>query len=551
MSVRSCKGSSVLRSMVLLCAMLTTGSLFAQTFLTLHSFGGTADGQNPQGGLVRDSAGNLYGTTVKGGLYSGTVFKIDTSNNESVLYSFTGGSDGSSPLAGLIRDAAGNLYGTTVAGGSRGQGTVFKIDTSNHESVLHAFTAGNDGGNPEAGLILDAAGNLYGTTFGGGSGGQGIVFKIDITNHETVLYSFTGGNDGGGPAAGLIRDAAGNLYGTTAGGGSSGQGAVFKIDTTNHETVLYSFTGGSDGGSPLARLVRDVAGNLYGTTSQGGIGCAPVGCGTIFKIDPSNHETTIYSFTGGSDGASSMAGLLMDATGNLYGTAYQGGGICNAPGCGTVFEFQMDNDSNFAVLNGNNTFNGNQTVNGSVSATKFAGNGSGLTSINPANIAAGTANISITGNAATATTANVANSALDATNADNLGNVAAADYARLDIGNAFTGNQSVNGSEAIAGSLSIGNGTAITKHLSALFNPSFPVLGKLTCATASFAFNGVSGGDTTAVGVPNARMNGPGNFVYTAWVSAANMITIQGCNVSGTSQTAAGTGNIRVDVWKH
>jgi uncharacterized repeat protein (TIGR03803 family) len=606
MSVRSCKGSSVLRSMVLLCAMLTTGSLFAQTFLTLHSFGGTADGQNPQGGLVRDSAGNLYGTTVKGGLDSGTVFKIDTSNNESVLYSFTGGSDGSSPLAGLIRDAAGNLYGTTVAGGSRGQGTVFKIDTSNHESVLysftggadgglpqaglimdaagnlygtasqggsgcaplgcgtvfkidtsnhesvlHAFTAGNDGGNPEAGLILDAAGNLYGTTFGGGSGGQGIVFKIDITNHETVLYSFTGGNDGGGPAAGLIRDAAGNLYGTTAGGGSSGQGAVFKIDTTNHETVLYSFTGGSDGGSPLARLVRDVAGNLYGTTSQGGIGCAPVGCGTIFKIDPSNHETTIYSFTGGSDGASSMAGLLMDATGNLYGTAYQGGGICNAPGCGTVFEFQMDNDSNFAVLNGNNTFNGNQTVNGSVSATKFAGNGSGLTSINPANIAAGTANISITGNAATATTANVANSALDATNADNLGNVAAADYARLDIGNAFTGNQSVNGSEAIAGSLSIGNGTAITKHLSALFNPSFPVLGKLTCATASFAFNGVSGGDTTAVGVPNARMNGPGNFVYTAWVSAANMITIQGCNVSGTSQTAAGTGNIRVDVWKH
>jgi uncharacterized repeat protein (TIGR03803 family) len=609
MSVRNWSGSSILRSLVLLCAMFTTGSLFAQTFLTLHSFGGTADGQNPQGGLVRDAAGNLYGTTVKGGMGSGTVFKVDTANNETVLYSFTGGADGNSPLAGLIRDAAGNLYGTTVAGGAHNQGTVFKIDTSNHETVLysftggadgglpqagvimdatgnlygtasqggfgcaplgcgtvfkidttnhetvlHAFMAGSDGGNPEAGLILDPAGNLYGTTFGGGSGGQGIVFKIDTTNHETVLYTFTGGSDGGGPVAGLLRDAAGNLYGTTFNGGTSGQGTVFKIDTTNHESALYSFTGGSDGGGPAAGLIRDVVGNLYGTTSQGGVGCSGLGCGTIFKINPSNGETTIYNFTGGSDGAGSMAGLLMDTTGNLYGTAYQGGTICNPPGCGTVFEFEMDNDSNFAVLNGNNTFNGNQTVNGSVSATKFAGNGSGLTSINPANISPGTANISITGNAATATsamTANVANSALDATNADNLGNVAAANYARLDIGNAFTGNQSVNGSDAIAGSLSIGNGTPITKHLSALFNPSFPALGKITCATASFTLSGVSDGDTTAVGVPNARMTGPGNFVYTAWVSAANMITIQGCNVSGTSQTTPGTGNIRVDVWKH
>jgi len=420
--------------------------------------------------------------------------------------------------------------------------------------VLHSFTAGNDGGNPEAGLIMDAAGNLYGTTFGGGSGGQGIVFKIDTSNHESVLYSFTGGSDGGGPVAGLLMDAAGNLYGTTAGGGSSGQGTVFMIDTSNHESVLYSFTGGSDGGSPQASLVRDAAGNLYGTTSQGGIGCAPVGCGTVFKIDPSNHESTVYSFTGGSDGALSMAGLIMDATGNLYGTAYQGGSICAPPGCGTVFEFQMDDDSNYAVLNGNNAFNGNQTVNGLVSATKFMGNGFNLVNINPANIAMGTANISILGNAATATsamTATLANSALDATNADNLGGVSAANFARLDIGNAFTGNQSVSGNDAVAGSLSIGNGTAITRHLSALFKPSFPALGKGACVTASFAFSGVSDGDTTALGVPNARMAGPGNFVYTAWISAANMITIQGCNVSGTSQTTAGSGSIRVDVWKH
>ena len=612
MSVRSWKGTSVLRSLVLLCATLTTGSLFAQSFLTLHSFGGGSDGATPQAGLIRDAAGNLYGTTSGGGsgaqgtvfkidtsnresvrysftgvpdgatpqatlimdaagnLYGttvgggssneGTVFKIDTSNHESVLYSFTGGSDGATPLAGLIRDAAGNLYGTTYAGGSGGigLGTVFKIDTSDHESVLHSFTGGSDGESPEAGLIMDAAGNLYGTTFGGGSSRYGTVFKIDTSNHESVLYSFTGGSDGGDPQAGLIMDAAGNLYGTTSEGGSgNAQGTVFKIDTSNHESVLYSFTGGSDGGGPQAPLIMDAAGNLYGTTFQGGIGvCAPAqGCGTVFKIDTSNHESVLYSFTGGSDGGNPQATVIMDAAGNLYGTTSQGGiGVCApAPGCGTVFEFQMDDDSNYALLNGNNIFNGNQTVNGLVSATMFMGNGSSLTNINPANIAMGTANISILGNAATATnaiTATLANSALDATNADNLGGVPAANFARLDIGNAFTGNQSVNGNETLAGSVSIGNGTAITKHLSALFNPSFPVLGKGACVTASFAFSGVSDGDTTALGVPNARVAGPG-FLYTAWVSAANTITLEECNVSGTNQRAAGSGSIRVDVWKH
>ncbi len=606
MSIQSWKGSSVLRSLVLLCATFTTGSLFAQTFLILHTFGDGGDGTKPQTSLLRDSAGNLYGTTSGGGSAgAGTVFKIDTANQESVLYSFQGGSDGSTPLAGLISDAAGNFYGTTITGGSRGQGTVFKlntsnqetvlytftgasdgglpqasliidsagnlygtttaggsgasgtvfkIDTSNHYSVLYSFTGASDGQSPEAPLIMDAAGNLYGTTFGGGSGGQGVVFKLDTSNHETVLHSFTGGSDGASPQAGLLMDAAGNLYGTTGAGGPAGQGTVFKIDASHHETVLYSFTGGSDGAGPQAGLVMDAAGNLYGTTFSGGSGCAAPGCGVLFKLDTSNHEMVLYSFTGGSDGSLPSAGLTMDATGNLYGTAFQGGVGCLGSGCGTVIEFQMDDDSNFAKLNGNNTFNGNQTVNGFVNATTFAGNGSGLTNINPANIATGTANISITGNAATATsamTATLANSAMDATNADNLGNVPAANFARLDIGNTFTGNQSVSGDEAVAGAVSIGNGTAITKHLSALFNPAFPALAKGACATASFPFSGVSSGDTTALGVPNTRMIGPGNFVYTAWASAAGTITIQGCNVSGTNQTTAGLGSIRVDVWKH
>jgi uncharacterized repeat protein (TIGR03803 family) len=321
--------------------------------------------------------------------------------------------------------------------------------------------------------------------------------------------------------------------------------------------TLYSFSGGSDGAHPPAGLVRDSAGNLYGTTAAGGSGCIhSAGCGTVFKVDASNHESVLYSFTGGSDGGNPTASLVMDAKGNLYGTTSQGGaaGGCARLGCGTVFEFPFDDNAKYAMLNGHNTFNGNQTVNGLVSATNFMGNGSSLTNINPANIAMGTANISILGNAATATsamTATLANSALDATNADNLGGVPAASFARLDIGNAFTGNQSVSGNDTIAGSVSIGNGTAITQHLSALFNPSFPALSKGTCATASFPYNGVNDGDTTALGVPNARAAGPGNFVYTAWASAANTITIQGCNVSGTNQTTAGSGSIRVDVWKH
>jgi uncharacterized repeat protein (TIGR03803 family) len=450
-------------------------------------------------------------------------------------------------------DSAGNFYGTTGGGGSGGSGTVFEFNPSmNSFLTLHSFTGGNDGKTPLGKLVLDAAGNVYGTTYLGGTSGGGTVFKIDASGNFSVLHSFNG-TDGGAPQAGMVMDPAGNLYGTTSLGGTSDLGTVFKVDTSGNESVLYSFAGGSDGKYPQSGLVRDGAGNLYGTTTQGGSPCGVPGCGVFFSIDPSNHESVIYSFTGGSDGSTPVAALLLDPAGNLYGTTSQGGS-CAFPGCGTVFEYQMNDYSNFALLNGNNIFNGNQTVNGLVSASMFSGNGGGITNINPGNIAAGTANISILGNAATATTAmtaSVANSALVATNAENLGGIPSALFARLDIGNAFTGNQSASGNLAVAGSVSIGGGTPIAEHLSALFNPSFPALGKFACATAAFAFSGASDGDTTALGVPNARMQGGGNFVYTAWVSAANTITIQGCNVSGASQITAGTGSIRVDVWKH
>jgi uncharacterized repeat protein (TIGR03803 family) len=311
----------------------------------LYTFTGGSDGAHPAYEyLVRDAAGNLYGTTAYGGAYTGdngygTVLKVDKTNKETVLYTFTGGSDGANPYAGLVRDAAGNLYGTTLNGGASGLGTVFKLNKAGKETVLHSFTGGGgDGSYPYAGLVRDAKGNLYGTAYEGGSSGCylgygcGVVFKVDATGKETVLYAFTGtGGDGGFPDAGLVRDTQGNLYGTTAGQGASGYGTVFKLDKKGKETVLYSFTGtGGDGAYPYSDLVRDAMGNLYGTTSQGG----GSGAGTVFKLDKTGNETVLYSFTGGDDGYDPWAGLVRDTKGNLYGTTVGRG----AYGWGTVFK---------------------------------------------------------------------------------------------------------------------------------------------------------------------------------------------------------------------
>ena len=280
------------------------------TETVLHSFTGGADGAYPgMGGLIRDSAGNLYGTTGFGGNSGcggsgcGVVFKLDSTGTETVLHRFRGaeGADGANPSGALIADSAGNLYGTTEDGGTVGPcrsdpepgcGVVFKLDTTHMETVLYSFTGGSDGAQPYAGLIRDSAGNLYGTTENGGLVGCpdgfacGVVFKLDTTGTEAVLYSFTGGADGGNPYAGLIRDSAGNFYGSTGNGGTFGHGVVFKLDTTGTETVLHGFTGGTDGSSPIAGLTRDSAGNLYGTTAAGGSGCQGDGCGVVFRLEP-------------------------------------------------------------------------------------------------------------------------------------------------------------------------------------------------------------------------------------------------------------------------
>jgi uncharacterized repeat protein (TIGR03803 family) len=325
---------------------------------TLYSFKDGTDGASPVAGLIMDAAGNLYGTTSSGGgnrcrgYGCGTVFQLDSTGKERVLYRFRGGNDGAVPSASLLRDGSGNLYGTTVARSpEEGGGTVFKLSKAGKETVLHRFGNGPDGYDVAGGLVSDTSGNFYGTTTLGGSDrslcggtGCGIVYKVSQAGKETILYNFTGSSDGQNPYAGLTRDAAGNLYGTTASGGGVGQcrgnagcGTVFKIDTTGKETVLYRFSGGTDGGYPLAPLVRDATGNLYGTAEVGGdlSGCGGSGCGTVFKLDGSATLTVLHTFTGQwPDGGQPQSGVIMDGSGNLYGTTVEGG----AWGFGTVYE---------------------------------------------------------------------------------------------------------------------------------------------------------------------------------------------------------------------
>jgi uncharacterized repeat protein (TIGR03803 family) len=305
----------------------------------LYSFASnTAEGfGQPTGTVLRDWGGNFYGTTFIGqadtGYGYGVVYKVDTAGHAKVLHNFTNGADGGNPYGGVISDWEGNLYGTAVGGGASGAGVVFKIDKSGNESVLYSFTGGADGAHPYGELVRDWKGNLYGTTNGGGASSAGAVFKIDKSGNESVLYSFTGGSDGGYPLAGVILDSKGILYGTTNGGGASGAGVVFKVDTSGNETVLYSFTGGDDGGYPLwVVLARDGAGNLYGTTSGGGAS----GAGVVFKVDTSGNETVLHSFTGGDDGGNPYVGVIFGPEGNLYGTADSGG----ASSAGVVFEIK-------------------------------------------------------------------------------------------------------------------------------------------------------------------------------------------------------------------
>ncbi len=293
----------------------------AQSETLFYSFAPSPDGASPVAPLVLDSKGNLYGTTQDGGADRfGTVFKITPSGAETVFHSFPANSmDGAVPEAGLVMDSSGNLYGTTSSGGAHSVGTVFEVTSAGTETVLYSFTGGLDGGIPYGGLVLDSEGNLYGTTRSGGAYHGGTVFELTPTGAETVWHSFGHGTDGKFPYAGLVRDSNGNLYGTTMDGGTSGLGTVFQISASGTETVLYSFAGttGQDGAYANSSLIRDAAGNLYGTTVGGSKGAS-----IAFEISASGKETILYVFPTGDQ---AYGGLVMDSLGNLYGTTKYGG----------------------------------------------------------------------------------------------------------------------------------------------------------------------------------------------------------------------------------
>jgi uncharacterized repeat protein (TIGR03803 family) len=316
--------------------LATSTRAVAQKEKVLYSFNG-ADGAYPTAGLIPDAAGNLYGTTLYGGTDDkGVVFeltpKVGGGWTQTVLHSFGNRGDGTGPYARLILDATGNLYGATAEGGVYRSGVVFELAPKKGggwtEKLLHSFGQGKDGSSPRASLIVDAAGDLYGTTPVGGADGLGTVFELTPKAGgkwtEKVLHGFNS-KDGENPDASLILDAAGNLYGPT-------QDSIFELMPKTGggwtEKVLYH-------SGSTASLIFDGAGRLYGTTAQGGL----YGYGTVFKLTGKANGKwtylTLYSFPGDEDGAYPYAGLILGASGHLYGTTYQGG----ADGQGTVFEF--------------------------------------------------------------------------------------------------------------------------------------------------------------------------------------------------------------------
>ena len=342
----------------------------------LYNFNGSSsDPRLPYAGLVFDKAGNLYGTTEFGGTNNhGTVFELTPSSSgswsETVLYNFTGNSDGGQPYASLIFDSAGNLYGTTDFGGitncNQGCGTVFKLSPGTSgwtESVLYSFSGSTDGRAPNARLAFDPSGNLYGTTSLGGtvntacSSGCGTVFKLTPgsggTWKESVLYAFAGASDGALPYGGLVFDPSGNLYGTASSAGAAAAGTIFKLTPGSGgswtQSVIRTLTGGFSGKSPYSDLVADTSGNLYGTAFQGG---TQQGYGVVFELIPESNgkwkQKSLHAF-GDAPSASPVAGLVIDSAGNLFGTTMLGANqsACGG-GCGTLFKLSRSSNGGWS-----------------------------------------------------------------------------------------------------------------------------------------------------------------------------------------------------------
>ncbi|MGA7221041.1 MAG: choice-of-anchor tandem repeat GloVer-containing protein [Candidatus Sulfotelmatobacter sp.] len=362
-------GMAVIAAVGFATLLMTSMPVVAQTETVLHSFAGT-DGISPVVSVVFDSAGNLYGVASQGGgSNNGTVFELTPNKNkwtEKTLLSFNGGAGGAMPLGGLIFDSAGNLYGTTKLGGANGVGTAFELIKSKSgawsETVLHSFGSGKDGQYAVGNLNFDGAGNLYGSTQGGGAYSNatetsgGTVFKLAPKKGggwtETVLHSFGNAKDGNSPRSNVILDKEGNLYGTTNAGGAYGSGTVYELSPKSGggwtEKVLYSFdskyavNGDNNGYKPVAGLTLDTSGNLYGTTAYGGY----YGGGVAYELSPKSGgswtETVIYAFdflNASEVGSTLYSGLVLDKEGNLYGTTLLGGDGTYF-GNGTAFELK-------------------------------------------------------------------------------------------------------------------------------------------------------------------------------------------------------------------
>jgi len=340
--------TSILFALALL--LFASLSAVSQTYKVVYNFTGRgSDGATPDGGPILDRNGNIFGTTNLGGAYgSGSVYRLSPHGSSWVytsLYSFKGGSDGAGPAFGSLAIGPGHhFFGTTEGGGNFG--TAFDVwrppnnsraSVPWQEAVVHSFGSGNDGAQPIGGVVFDSAGNFYGTTSLGGDTGNGTVFEVKRSGKqwiESVIYSFKGGTDAFNPVAGVTLDSKGMIYGTTSFGGANGDGTVYRLQRSGShwkETILYSFKGASDGQHPVGGVILDSTGNLYGSTFQGGVN----GGGTVYRLSHSSKGwklTTGYSFNPGFGGPYNK--LTIDASGNIYGTT-NGDGANNA---GSVFK---------------------------------------------------------------------------------------------------------------------------------------------------------------------------------------------------------------------
>ncbi len=314
---------------------------------TLASFNANTTGSDPEASLIMDSSGDLYGTASElGGGSNGTVFELAKGSDTITALAAFNVANGYAPTGSLIVDSSGNLYGT-AEGGPTGDGTVFKLAKGSHTITNLAGFDGTDGSGPYGGLIMDSSGNLYGTTSAGSASGHGTVFELAEGSHTiTPLASFDGTN-GSNPNGSLIVVSSGNLYGTTVAGGASGDGTVFELPKGSHTiTALASFTG-SNGMYPHAGLVMDSSGNLYGATIEGGAS----GDGTVFELAKGSDTITALASFDGTNGNASWSDLIMDNSGNLYGTTVRGG----ASNLGTVFELAEGSHTITALASFNGT----------------------------------------------------------------------------------------------------------------------------------------------------------------------------------------------------